>query len=104
MSELKEIAAMLFRNLSDAFLRTACELEPLNSQATISESIFIDNPKFASIEIGDLVLVIAQKKRIWATVIAIKGDVIEAENQVVKRSWMGTSDQVIKLKKGGLRN
>lgn len=45
MSELKEIAALLFKNLSEALLSTAYELESSNSQATIIESIFIE--KFA---------------------------------------------------------
>lgn len=100
MSELTKIAALLFRNLSDALLRTAYELEPSNSQATIIESIFVENPKLESIEVGDQVLSDVGKKRLWGTVRTIKGDFLEVENTVVKRSWGVTIDQVLYLKKG----
>lgn len=100
MSELKEIAVKLFKNLSDAFLRTAYELEPPNSQATIIESIFIENPKIESIEIGDQVLCLVKKQRYWGTVKSIKGDLIEAENLALKRSWVSTIDKIVHLKKG----
>lgn len=100
MSELKEIAAMLFKNLSEALLRTAYELEPSNSQATIIESIFIENPKIESLTTGDQVLFVTKKKRYWGQIISINGDLIEVENTVIKRSWVITIDQVLHLKKG----
>lgn len=100
MSELTEIAVKLFKNLSDAFLRTAYELEPPNSQATIIESIFIENPKIESIEIGDQVLCILPKNRLWGTVKSIKGELVEAENVAIKRSWVVPVDKIVHLKKG----
>lgn len=100
MSELKEIAAKLFKNLSDAFLRTAYELEPSNSQASIIESIFIENPKIESLATGDQVLILVKKKRFWAQIISVKGDLIEVENKVIQQSWVVTIDQIIHLKKG----
>lgn len=71
--ELTRIAVKLFKNLSDALLRTAYELDPPNSQAPITESIFIENPKIESLEV---------------------------ENSVVKRSWVVSIDRVLHLKKG----
>lgn len=99
MSEIKEIAIKLFKNLSDAFLRTAYELDPANSQASIIESIFVENPKIESLTTGDQVLVLVKKNRYWGSIISIKGDLIEVENSVVKRSWVVTIDQIIQLKK-----
>lgn len=64
MSEIKEIAIKLFKNLSDALLRTAYELDPANSQASIIESIFVENPKIESLTTGDQVLILVKKKSI----------------------------------------
>lgn len=99
MSEIKEIAIKLFKNLSDAFLRTAYELDSANSQASIIESIFVENPKIESLTTGDQVLILVKKNQFWGTIICIKGDLIEVENSVVKRSWVVTIDKVIQLKK-----
>lgn len=97
--ELTKIAVRLFKNLSDALLRTAYELEPPNSQASISDSIFIENPKLESIEMGDKILFSTKKDRYWGTVIKIQGDIIEAENLAMKRTWIVTYDKVLHLKK-----
>ena len=98
--ELTNIAVKLFKNLSDALLRTAYELDPPNSQTPIIESIFIENPKIESLAIGDQVLFTSRKNRYWGQIISIEGDVIEVQNAVVKRSWTVTIDQVLHLKKG----
>lgn len=98
MSELKEIAALLFKNISDALLTTAYQISP-NSQASIIESIFVENPKIESLTTGDQVLILVKKNRFWASITSINGDLIEVENSVIKRSWTVTIDQVIHLKK-----
>lgn len=99
MSELKEIAALLFRHLSDALLRTAYELEPPNSQPSIIETKFVEKPKLESLTTGDHVLVSVKKKQYWGQIVSIKGDLIEVENKVIKQSWVVTIDQVLHLRK-----
>jgi hypothetical protein len=100
MSELTEIAAILFRNLSDAFLTTANQLSSSKpfTQAKPKPEV-VENPDFASLEIGDFIYFSTihrnQPKRCAGIITDISGEEITVTNDVLNKTWKTTPDQVV---------
>lgn len=90
MSELKEMSVLLLTNLSKALLRTAQD---------IAKSMGKEIPIIASIPppltVGLSVLFDHKKRRYWATIIEIDGDILTVENKVVRKTFAISTSQVI---------
>jgi hypothetical protein len=94
MSELTKIAAILFKNLSDALLATASQLAKLD--VPLSQTEFEENPKTASLKIGDFVICNYKKRRIGGDIMAIaQTGEITVFNQVMGKTIVVTISQIV---------
>ena len=109
MSELKEIAALLFRNLSDALLTTAKQLSDSKpfTKANLDTQI-IEKPNLASLKVGDFVFISVlyrkQQTRGAGNITAINGDKITVTNDVAGKEWIVAIENVLYLQVPSLRN
>jgi hypothetical protein len=90
MSELKEMSIILFTNLSKALLRTAQEISKSMEKEI---PIITNNPP--PLTVGLDVLIAYKKRRYWAAIIKIDGDILTVENKVVGLTLDISTSQVI---------
>jgi hypothetical protein len=90
MSELKEIASVILKHLSDALLSAAYEL------AGKSKSSPIIVNSLPPLVIGIDVLFAVKKRRYWATIIEIEGDQLTVENKAVAKTFTISTSDVIR--------
>jgi len=94
MSELTKIAAILFKNLSDALLATASQLNKLD--VPLSQTEFEENPKIASLKIGDFVIANYKSRRIGGDILAIaETGKITIFNQAMNKTIVVTINQIV---------
>jgi hypothetical protein len=90
MSEFKEISVIVLKHLSDALLSAARD---------ISKSMGKNTPIIAStpppLACGISVLFEIKKRRYWATIIKIEGDILTVENKSVKKTFDISTSEVI---------
>jgi len=109
MSELKEIAALLFRNLSDALLATAKQLSDSKpfTKANLDTQI-IEKPNLASLKVGYFVHISIiyrkQPSRGAGTITSIEGGKITVTNDVAGKEWVVAIENVLYLEVPSLRN
>lgn len=90
MSELKEIATVILKHLSDALLRASHELSGSVKNDPIIENFL---PPLA---IGIDVLFASKKRRYWATIIKIEGDLLTVENKAIAKTFTISTSDVIR--------
>jgi hypothetical protein len=96
MSELKEIAAIILKHLSDALLSAAYELT--QSSQKPDPIIVNSDPKELVIKEGAHVTFAVKKgKRYGAIVNKIDGDLLEVENNVIGKSWTISRSDVLSV-------
>lgn len=109
MSELTEIAILLFRNLSDALLTTASQLSGAKpfTQAKPQPEI-LENPDLESLAVGDFVFIEIiyrkQPKRCAGVITKIIGEEITVTNDVTQKEWIVTAANIVYLQLPSLRN
>ncbi len=95
MSELKEIAVVLFKHLSDALLSAASELSKQNSITVNSKR------ELVSLEVGvHVVFQLKEGKRFGGKVKKIDGDTIEVHNEPMGKSWVTPISSIVSISKG----
>ena len=98
MSELKEIAAIILKHLSDAMLSAASELSKGKNSNPIIES---SKPETAILNVGSHVIFeLKNGKRYGAIVNKLDGDRLEVENKEICKSWTISISDVIQVVKG----
>lgn len=98
MSELKEIAAIILKHLSDALLSAAHELQTSKNTDPIIASL---KTKFVSLKVGvHVVFEALNGKRYGATVDKIDGDSIEVSNDIIGKSWTVKQSDIINISDG----
>jgi hypothetical protein len=94
MSELTKIAAILFKNLSDALLATSSQLAKLDMP--LSQTEFEENPEIASLKIGDFVICNYKNRRIGGDIMAIaQTGEITVFNAAMDKTIVVTISQVV---------
>lgn len=91
MSEIKEISVILLKHLSDALLSAARD---------ISKSMGKNTPIIESsappLTVGISVLFQFKKRRYWAEIIKIDGDILTVENKSVNKIFDISTSEVIR--------
>lgn len=98
MSELKEIASVILKHLSDALLSAAHELSEGSAKSTpIIES---SEPEKLEIKEGVHVTFATKRgKRYGAIVNKVNGDQLEVTNKVIGKTWTISRSEVIAVDK-----
>lgn len=99
MSELKEIAAVILKHLSDALLSAACELSSTNSK----NDPIIESSEPEKLEIKEgihVVFALKRGKKGAGFVNKIDGDLIEVTNDVIGKTWTIQRSDVLHTSKG----
>ena len=99
MSELKEIAVIILKHLSDALLSAACELSNANSK----NNPIIESSEPEKLEIKEGVHVIFSLKRGKkgaGIVNKVDGDLLEVSNKVTGKTWTVQKSEVLHTSKG----
>ena len=90
MSEIKEISVIVLKHLSDALLSAARD---------ISKSMGKNTPIIESspppLTVGVSVLFQVKKRRYWAEIIKIEGDILTVENKSVGKTFDISTSEVI---------
>jgi hypothetical protein len=90
MSELKEMSVILLTNLSKALLRTA---QDISKSMGKDLPIITNNPP--PLTVGLDVLFDSKKRRYWAEIIKIEGDILTAENKMAGKTFTISTSQVL---------
>lgn len=95
MSKLTKIIVIIAKNLAESLLRIAQEVSSLDG-APLSQTEFEENPKFASLKIGDFVICNYKKRRIGGDILAISATgEITVCNQAIPKTFTVTINQVV---------
>jgi len=98
MSELKEIASVILKHLSDALLSAAHELSKQNKSDPI---IATANRESVSLEVGvHVVFELKKGKRFGGTVTKIDGDLVEVVNKVIGKIWVIHRSSILDISTG----
>lgn len=96
MSELKEIAAIILKHLSDALLSAAYEL----SKTTLKDSPIIVNSEPEKLEIKEglhVTFVSKRGKKYGAIINKVEGDTLEVENVPLGKKWTISKSEVLSV-------
>lgn len=99
MSELKEIASVILKHLSDALLSAAYELSNTDSK----KNPIIVNSEAEKLEIKEgihVVFALKRGKKGAGFVNKIDGDLIEVTNDVIGKTWTVHKSDVLHTSKG----
>jgi hypothetical protein len=93
MPELKEIAAIILKHLSDALLSAAYEL----TQSSQKPDPIIDPKELVIKEGAHVTFAVKKGKRYGAIVNKIDGDSLEVENGVIGKRWIISRSDVLSV-------
>jgi hypothetical protein len=99
MSELKEIAVIILKHLSDALLSAACELSNVNSK----NNPIIVNSEAEKLEIKvgvHVIFALKRGKKGAGIVNKVDGDLLEVSNKVTGKTWTVQKSEVLHTSKG----
>ena len=90
MSEIKEISVIVLKHLSDALLSAARDISK-----SMGKNLPIIESSPPPLTVGISVLFQVKKRRYWAEIIKIEGDILTVENKAVGKTFDISTSEVI---------